>query len=454
MPMRGRSVQTGLMAAVVLLTIFRGHLSALAVEAQTKTADEQPKKDPDRVPAALEPESAVKVKRGTVYLRVTGRDREISQGSGFFAMERGLIVTNAHVLDMLQPNAAPPRSVEVVVFSGTADQLKITAEVLAADGEADLAILRVVGKPDKLPDPLVIDLDRCKLTELQKVYIFGFPFGSDLGKEITATESSVSSLRYDTAGVLEKIQVNGGLHPGNSGGPVVDGRGVVVGVAVAGIKNTTINFAVPSPKLQGLLQGRVGDAQFGRATLQEKSISVPVTLSVVDPLQRIREVTLEVWSGPAGKARPAASSAPASMPGDSARKSLAIERKEGVFRQELKLPLDTLPASHVYYVQPVQLSTTGVKNWGRGVVFDPVESRPLDKEAAELKMKATVRDRDLKVSTRFEFKVRDKVLFTDTMTVQAVESYVPTLLRSEYTSISRHSQHWKRRGEPREEGAG
>ena len=64
------------------------------------------------------------------------------------------------------------------------------------------------------------------LIETQQVHIFGFPFGNELGKKITVSSSSVSSLpTNETSGELEKIQVNGGMHPGNSGGPVRGHRG-------------------------------------------------------------------------------------------------------------------------------------------------------------------------------------------------------------------------------------
>lgn len=84
----------------------------------------------------------------------------------------------------------------------------------------DLAVLRVEGAD--LPPPLeVVPAD--DLLETQAAYVFGFPFGSSLGRAITLNTSSVSSLRRNNAGVLQRVQVNGGMNPGNSGGPVVDG---------------------------------------------------------------------------------------------------------------------------------------------------------------------------------------------------------------------------------------
>jgi S1-C subfamily serine protease len=82
---------------------------------------------------------------------------------------------------------------------------------------------------------------------LQQLFIFGFPFGESLGKEITASSTTISSIRNN------QIQVNGGMNPGNSGGPVVDVKGNVVGVAVAGIKDTNINFAIPADAVYDLI---------------------------------------------------------------------------------------------------------------------------------------------------------------------------------------------------------
>ena len=207
------------------------------------------------------------MKKSTAYLKVTDADGRQAEGSGFFGIEPGIVLTNAHVVGMLGASSKPPKKVEIVAHSGTPDEIRFEGTVLGADRDNDLAVVRVDGDQTKLPAPLVVELDRCSLTELQKVFIFGFPFGASLGKEITARDSSVSSFRRDVDGSLYQIQVNGGMDPGNSGGPVVDARGVVVGVSVAVIKGTQINFAVPSEKIQGMLHGRVQEANLGKALI-------------------------------------------------------------------------------------------------------------------------------------------------------------------------------------------
>jgi hypothetical protein len=70
------------------------------------------------------------------------------------------------------------------------------------------------------------------------LFAFGFPFGEALARHkgnpaITVSKGSISSLRRDDGGELAIVQIDGELNPGNSGGPVVDAQGRLVGVAVA-----------------------------------------------------------------------------------------------------------------------------------------------------------------------------------------------------------------------------
>jgi S1-C subfamily serine protease len=202
------------------------------------------------VPTEMAADVVQKVKQSTAYLRVRSVRGE-GEGSGFFALERGIVVTNAHVVGMKR-GGNPPLSVEVVIHSGEADEARLAGTVLGVDTENDLAVLRVEGDSSRLPPPLPVS-SAAGLMETQTVYIFGFPFGAQLGKNITVSKSAISALRR-SGDVLKQVQVNGGMHPGNSGGPVADTRGVVVGVSVAGIEGTQINFAVPGDFIRPLVE--------------------------------------------------------------------------------------------------------------------------------------------------------------------------------------------------------
>src|SRR5262249_47172004 len=129
-------------------------------------------------------------------------------------------------------------------------------ELVAADPDTDLAIIRPyiieVGERHIVPEGLVVPKSS-NLSLLQKLFVFGFPLGDELGAEISVRPTQVTALRRDDRERLKQIQVEGGMTFGNSGGPVVDVKGNVVGVAVAGIKDTNINLAIPGELVQEFL---------------------------------------------------------------------------------------------------------------------------------------------------------------------------------------------------------
>lgn len=301
-----------------------------------------------------------KVKRATVYLQVKTPGGAVYEGTGFFADEPGLIVTNAHVLGMLEPNSRRPLQVDVVVNSGEADSQTLRGQVLGVDRGTDLGVLRVQAKA--LPEPLKFGTAK-DLTETQEVFIFGFPFGKQLGKNITVSKSSVSSLRKSANGTLVKIQVNGGMNPGNSGGPVTDTEGQVIGVAVSGIKNSAINFAIPSDHVRFFLDGRPEYTTREAAYKDGEQIKLPLLVHLNDPLGRMKKVAVEVWAGPAGKPRPSSLKEPEPMPGDSAKQTVTLAYdKKGSARGVIALPALSDP-KQVYWIRPVLTNARGETRW-------------------------------------------------------------------------------------------
>lgn len=207
-------------------------------------------------PGRLPDDAVERVKRATVYIRVTSagpRGVVMSSGSGFLIATDGHIITNSHVISApTEIRGLRVQKIEVVFHSGQPDSFTANASVVRSDPGPDLALIRVQALG--LPTPIALG-DSTALRETQDVYIFGFPLGEQLGKAITVSKSSVSSLRRDRA--WPEIQVNGGMHPGNSGGPVTDANGRVVGVAVAGIVGTQLNFAIPSETVRTFIQSAV-----------------------------------------------------------------------------------------------------------------------------------------------------------------------------------------------------
>jgi S1-C subfamily serine protease len=324
--------------------------------------------------AQLPPDVLDRVKRATVYLRVTLPDGQLAQGSGFFGVEPGIILTNAHVLGMLQPGSHRPRAIEVVQNSGGKEERRYPGEVLAVDHGSDLAVLRARGPGT--PPPLPVHSAR-NLQETQQVYILGFPLGEGLGREITVSQTSVSSLRREQ-GALVRVQVNGGMSPGNSGGPVVDAAGNVIGVAVAVIRGTLINFAVPGDYVHLVLNGRLDTVTVGQPYQADGGVRLPVTVSMIDPLGRLLRPAVEVWVGdPASTSRPPATTAPRAQPGDTPHEHLAMEYRNQVARADIRLP--ALPAGKVYWLQPTWVNGAGQSQWASAnacPLAPPVERKP------------------------------------------------------------------------------
>src|SRR5262249_37560859 len=137
----------------------------------------------------------------------------------------------------------------------------LKAQVLCQVEDPDLAVLKVSGLK-RLPQAIEY-LQRAPLAETMRVFILGFPFGDSLAPDranpnITIGTGSVSSLRKDGAGKVVRVQIDGALNPGNSGGPVVDGKGNLVGVAVQTIQGTHIGMTIPASELASMLEGSVG----------------------------------------------------------------------------------------------------------------------------------------------------------------------------------------------------
>jgi S1-C subfamily serine protease len=142
-------------------------------------------------------------------------------GSGFFVTPQGHIVTNAHVVG----HAKRAR----VTVSGK--KKAFLAEVLRADSKRDVALLRLENMP---PDLAVatfpVRADKPAVGE--DVYAVGAPARRSL--QDTVTKGIVSAHRYDRRRKQWLIQSDVYIYGGNSGGPLLDARGNLVGVTVAG----------------------------------------------------------------------------------------------------------------------------------------------------------------------------------------------------------------------------
>jgi hypothetical protein len=294
------------------------------------------------------------------------------------------------------------------------------AEVLGVDRSTDLAVLRVSGP--NLPQPLQVTSAK-DLVETQDVFVFGFPFGSDLGRNITVSKSSVSSLRKDAGGILHQVQVNGGMHPGNSGGPVVDAEGHVVGVAVSQVRNSQINFAVPGDYVHVILNGRIASMELGQPYREGESVKVPVKLEFLDPLLRIQKATLDYWTGNPGKPRPAGQNRPHALAGDAPPQELLLEYKQGKAQGELTLP--KVEAGKVIWIQPAFVNGAGQSRWASATVYQPAP--PLERKPAKLAYQHHPgKSTNLELSSQATLKLRDDEGVDHALALQAKASLQET----------------------------
>jgi LSD1 subclass zinc finger protein len=321
------------------------------------------------------------LKSATVFIKVEIGARGAS-GSGFVIKADGdtaFVVTNHHVITPTfdGPGFLGPRlmigkpTVTLVFGSGTGQERSGQAEVLADDSDDDLAVLRVKGIKD-LPKP--IDLrGNAKLVETMGLFIFGFPFGEKLATNkgnpaVTVSKGSVSSIRLNEFGELAVVQIDGDLNPGNSGGPVVDGEGRLVGVSVAKVRNTNIGMAVPGPALARLLSGRVSLPVVVTRSINNGPAEPFVEARLLDPLQKIQTVSvLYVRSAGKDQAKPDAKGQWAPLPG-----AEKMDAKIDGLRVIAKLPVKPPEKPEDSYT--VQLSF--VNGEGETVYLKPVPFRP------------------------------------------------------------------------------
>jgi S1-C subfamily serine protease/regulation of enolase protein 1 (concanavalin A-like superfamily) len=250
----------------------------------------------------------------TVFLKVRA-GQSMAAGTGFVIRAEGgtaLIATNRHVVtpDFDDDQEAKPEIVAVFRSGkGPGQEESLRAEIVAVDSAEeinhDLALLQVRGL-----SRLVVPLDPNKVTSPalgMKYSAYGFPLPSIKFNEgnpsISLTAGQVSTLRNDDLGQLFAIQLDGSLQPGNSGGPIVDERGRLIGVAVAKLEGVdTIGLAIPADELRELLAGRIGAIDLEVRNSKTERPDVRVKAQVVDPHGRIKSV--KVLVAPAQGAQP------------------------------------------------------------------------------------------------------------------------------------------------------
>lgn len=176
-----------------------------------------------------------------------------SQGSGFFIRGKEYIVTNHHVVKDAQ-------SIDVVVHGR---RYPVKARVVGSDARTDIAVLKV----DKVEEAVNLSFGSSERTRIgEGVFTIGNPFG--YGHTVT---SGILSARNRTIGqgpFDDFIQTDAAVNPGNSGGPLFNARGEVIGINTALLSDARgISFAIPAETARRVTDRIMGLRKARRAWL-------------------------------------------------------------------------------------------------------------------------------------------------------------------------------------------
>ncbi|MEE8627300.1 MULTISPECIES: S1C family serine protease [Methylobacterium] len=199
----------------------------------------------------------------------------VSTGTGFYVSERGHLLTNHHVV---------AGCTDIQVRQPGSGILK--ARLVAGDAANDLAVLATDVPPKTVP-PLSV---RARLGE--SVYVYGFPQSSILASTGNFTIGNVTAVA-GSGDDTRKIQISAPVHQGNSGGPILDQYGNVVGVVqskqvafASGDVPQNVNFAIKSA--------------IALSFLEANGVEAPITVRTADALdgaalaEKARDFTVQV----------------------------------------------------------------------------------------------------------------------------------------------------------------
>jgi S1-C subfamily serine protease len=187
------------------------------------------------------------------------------QGSGFILNKEGLILTNNHVIDNAQ-------KVEVTL----SDKHQYKATVVTVDKGHDLALVKI-DAPNLVPATLAET--STGLTVGQRVYAIGNPFGLS-GTMTRGIISAIRSVRGPEGNPIEDaIQTDASVNPGNSGGPLLNSRGEVIGITTMIASNgaeqsSGIGFAIPINTAKAVLDDFAKYGRIRRPTLDIQTLTI------------------------------------------------------------------------------------------------------------------------------------------------------------------------------------
>ena len=251
-----------------------GRKTAEVVEAFTTSKVTLETSDTGQLPEGRFAKVAAAVADSVVTIEAKS-DEEGSQGSGVVVDGRGYIVTNNHVISEAAINASKYKM--TVVFN---DGKEVPANLVGRDPKTDLAVLKV----DNVDNLVVAKMgDSDKLQVGEEVIAAGAP----LGLRSTVTQGIISALHRpvplsgdgsDTDTVIDGVQTDASINHGNSGGPLINMKGDVIGINTAGKSLSDsasgLGFAIPVNEVKIVVESLIQQGKIAHPTLGLSARSV------------------------------------------------------------------------------------------------------------------------------------------------------------------------------------